>query len=42
MRLVNGRVRKLTYIVSYTKMLDAAKKGDFTVEEQADSDPDSD
>ena len=37
-RLVNGRVRKLTYIVSNTKMLDAAKKGDFIVDEKANSD----
>ena len=39
-RLVNGKVRKLTYIVSNTKMLDAAAKGDFTVEEKEDSDAD--
>ena len=37
-RLVNGKVRKLTYVVSNTKMLDAAAKGDFTVEEKEDSD----
>ena len=41
-RLVNSRVRKLAYIVSNTKMLDAAKKGDFTVDEKANSDSDSD
>ena len=39
-RLVNGKVRKLTYVVSNTKMLDAAAKGDFTVEEKEDSDSD--
>ena len=39
-RLVNGKVRKLTYVVSNTKMLDAAAKGDFTVEQKEDSDSD--
>ena len=28
----------MTYIVSNTKMLDAAKKGDFIVDEKANSD----
>ena len=41
-RLVNGKVRKLTYCVSNTKMLDAADKGDFTVEEKLESDSHTD